>query len=360
MTTIWDPITVGRLRLPHRLALAPMTRSRANADGTPSALAVDYYTQRASLGLLISEGVQPSDDGQGYLNTPGIYRDDHVEAWRPIATAVHEAGGSIFLQLMHAGRMSHPDNTPHHRQSVGPSAIAAGVQLFTAAGMLELPAPRALGTDEVLATVDDFRTAAAAAIRAGADGVEIHAANGYILHQFLSPNANERTDQYGGSIENRTRFTLEVAAAVAREIGADRTGIRLSPGSGAGGLDEGVETNDLYRYLVAELAKLDLAYVHLLHTGDEGLLRDVRAAWPNTLLVLRAGRDRSAVQNDVEAGLADIAPVGRWALANPDLVERIRAGAEFNEPDRATFYGGGASGYTDYPTLATTTEGRRP
>jgi len=352
MTSIWDPITVGRMHLKNRLAMAPMTRSRAHADGTPGELAAEYYAQRATLGLLISEGVQPSDDGQGYLNTPGIYRDDHVRSWQPVLSAVHAAGGSMFLQLMHVGRMSHADNTPHHRQPVAPSAITPGVAMFTPTGMQPAPIPRALSTDEVRQTVADFRAAAAAAIRAGADGVEIHAANGYLLHQFFAPNANERTDEYGGQIENRARFALEVAAAVADEIGGDRTGIRISPGTGSGGLEEGPETNDLYRYLVAELAKLDLAYVHLLHTGDESLLSDLREAWPNTLLVLRAGRDRHDVQIDVEAGLADMAPIGSWALANPDIVARLKHGAEFNEPDRTTFYAGGAGGYTDYSTIA--------
>ena len=351
MTTIWDPTTIGKIKLSHRLAMAPMTRSRAYADGTPSELAAEYYSQRASLGLIITEGVQPSEDGQGYLNTPGIYTDAHVEGWRRITSAIHDAGAAVFMQVMHVGRMSHPDNTPHHRQPVAPSAIAPNQPMFTMTGAQDIPTPRALTVDEIAATVQDFRTAAAAAIRAGADGVEIHGANGYLLHQFFAPNANERTDQYGGSIENRARFAIEVAKGVAEEIGAERTGIRISPGIGLGGLDEGPETADLYRYLVSELAKLDLAYVNYLHIGDEDLLRDIRAAWPNTLLVLRDGRAREDVGIDVEAGLADIAPIASWALANPDVVERLKTGADFNEPDRASFYGGSAAGYTDYPFL---------
>ncbi|TDK26495.1 alkene reductase [Arthrobacter crusticola] len=351
MTNLWDPISFGNISLNHRLAMAPMTRSRANDDGTPGPLTAEYYTQRASLGLLITEGVQPSDDGQGYLNTPGIYTEAHVEGWREVTTAVHEAGASMFLQLMHAGRMSHPDNTPHHRTGVAPSAIAPGVPMFTRTGAQDIPAPRELSVEEIAATVQDFRTAAAAAIRAGADGVELHGANGYLLQQFFAPNANVRTDQYGGSVENRARFALEVARGVAEEIGPERTGIRLSPGLTLGGLDEGPESADLYRYLVGELAKLDLAYVHVLHIGDEDLLRDIRAAFPNTLLVLRAGRAREDVAVDVEAGLADIAPIASWALANPDVVERLRTGAELNEGNPATYYGGGAAGYTDYPVL---------
>jgi N-ethylmaleimide reductase len=355
MTTLWDPTTLGRLALPHRLALAPMTRSRAGADGVPGALAAEYYAQRASLGLLITEGVQPSDDGQGYMTTPGIYTDDHVAGWSAVADAVHAAGGSLFLQLMHAGRVSHPDNTPHHRRPVAPSAVDATIPMFTPSGMQPAPAPRALSTAEVRATVQDFRAAAAAAIRAGADGVEIHGANGYLVHQFFAGNANLRTDEYGGSIENRARFAIEVAAAIADEIGADRVGIRLSPGLTTGDIDEGADPGELYRYLVPELAKLDLAYVHLIHLGDDELLRDIRSAWPNTLLVLRVDRTRENLHSDVEAGLADIVPLGRLALANPDIVARLKSGAELNEADRSTFFAAGprgeAGGYTDYPTL---------
>jgi 2,4-dienoyl-CoA reductase-like NADH-dependent reductase (Old Yellow Enzyme family) len=351
MNNLWTPTTIGPLQLQHRLAMAPMTRSRANPDGTPGKLAAEYYAQRASLGLLITEGVQPSDDGQGYLTTPGIYTDRHVDGWRPVISAIHDAGASVFLQLMHAGLMAHPDNTPHHRQPVAPSAIASGIPMFTPTGMQQAPVPRALDIEEVRATVQDFRTAAAAAIRAGADGVEIHGANGYLVHQFFAPNANRRTDEYGGAIANRTRFALEVAAAIADEIGAERTGIRLSPGAPIGGLEEGPEGPDLYRHLVGELARLDLAYVHLFHFGNEELLRDIRAAWPNRLLLVRAGRTRENLQQDLEAGLADVLPIGTWALANPDIVRRLKTGAPLNEPDRATYFGGGAAGYTDYPAL---------
>ncbi|MGW2528910.1 alkene reductase [Streptomyces sp. NPDC001595] len=332
--------------------MAPMTRDRAQPDGTPTDLMARYYAQRASLGLLITEGTQPNEDGQGYLLTPGIHTAAQAAGWRKVADAVHEAGGHLFIQLMHVGRMSHPDNTPHHRRPVAPSEIASGEQMFTLAGMQDMPVPRALTTDEIRATVDDFRRAAALAVEAGADGVEIHGANGYLLHQFFAENANRRTDEYGGPIENRARFALEVAAAVAAEIGADRTGIRISPGLPIGGLVEGESGPDLYRYLVGELARLDLAYVHVMHIGDEELLRDIRAAWTGALLVNRAGRPREAIADDVEAGIADVATVGAFALANPDLVERVRTGAPLNEPDPATYYGGTEKGYTDYPTLS--------
>lgn len=205
--------------LPHRLALASMTRNRADADGTPGALVAEYYAQRASLGLLITEGTQPSDDGQGYLATPGIYTPEHIKRWRDVADAVHAGGGHLFIQLMHVGRISHPDNTPHHRQPVAPSPIAAEQDMFTPTGVQKTPVPRELTRDNINTVIGEFRHAAAPAIAAGADGVEIHAANGYLLHQFLSPNANHRTDEYGGSVENRSRFVVEVATAVAEEIG---------------------------------------------------------------------------------------------------------------------------------------------
>jgi 2,4-dienoyl-CoA reductase-like NADH-dependent reductase (Old Yellow Enzyme family) len=220
--------------------------------------------------------------------------------------------------------------------------------------MQTTPVPRALRTEEIPGIVEEFRTAAAAAIEAGADGVEVHAANGYLLHQFLSPSANHRTDDYGGSVENRARLSVEVAAAIAQEIGADRTGIRVSPAFPLGGLDEGDLDAVLaqYRHLVRELVPLELAYLHVHHRADDAVLRMIREEWPSTLLVARYGRTRETLADDVEAGLADIAPLGKFALANPDVVERLRAGAPFNDIDRATIYGGDAAGYTDYPALA--------
>ena len=342
MTDIWTPLKLGTIDLPHRFAMAPMTRSRAKADGTPGDLAPTYYAQRAGLGLLVSEGTQPSDDGQGYLATPGIYTDAHVEGWRAVASAVHAKGGHLFIQLMHVGRMSHPDNTPHHRQAVAPSAIAPGVGMFTATGMQPIPAPRAMTEEDISQTVDDFVLSARRAVEAGADGVEVHAANGYLIHQFLAPNANRRTDTYGGPIPNRIRFALEVTRAVAEAIGPDRTAIRLSPGATLGGLDEGPESAALYRSLVAELDGLGLAYLHLVQLGNEALLADIRKAWSGVLMVNRAGHRRDQIGADIAAGTADIESYAQMALANPDLVERIRTGAELNEVRKAFFYGGGA------------------
>ncbi|AKU14891.1 alkene reductase [Luteipulveratus mongoliensis] len=358
MTTLWNPTTVGTMQLPHRLAMSPMTRDRALPDGTPGPSAPRYYAQRASLGLLITEGTQPNDDGQGYLLTPGSYTDEHVRGWRAVADAVHDAGGHLAIQLMHTGRMSHPDNTPHHRQPVAPSAIAPGAQMFTGTGMQDIPEPRALTTEEVRTTVEDFRRAAARAVEAGADAVEIHGANGYLVQQFLAEGSNHRTDEYGGSPSARAQFAIEVTRALVEEIGAERTGLRLSPASAEGGvdhagIDEGETGRETYRHLISEIAPLRPAYLHLLHHGDELLLKEIRELWPTALLVNRPGRELDAIADDIDAGLADVVTVGAWALANPDLPERLRSGADLNEPDPATFYGGGDEGYVDYPTLAT-------
>lgn len=351
MNPLFTPVHVGRYTLSSRLVMAPMTRSRAAFDGTPGELATEYYERRASLGLIVTEGTQPSDDGQGYLMTPGIYTAAHIAGWRKITSAVHDKGGKIFIQLMHAGRMSHPDNTPHHRQGVAPSAIAPGAGMFTTTGMKDIPTPRALTTDEVRQTISDFRNAARSAIEAGADGIEIHGANAYLVQQFFAPSANTRTDEYGGSIENRAHFAIGVASAIAEEIGADRTAIRLSPGTKIWGIDEGAEAPDLYRYLVAELDKLGLAYLHIMHEGNETLLADIRQLWHQSLILNRPGRPRDQIGTDVASGLADLEAYGQMVLANPDFVARLKTSAAMNEADPKTYYGGGAEGYTDYPIL---------
>jgi N-ethylmaleimide reductase len=351
MSQLFRPVRIGRYTLPNRLVMAPMTRSRADRAGVPGELAATYYAQRAGVGLIVTEGTQPSDDGQGYLTTPGIYTDAHVAGWKKVTSAVHDKGGHIFIQLMHAGRMSHPDNTPHHRQGVAPSAIAPGTPMFTAKGMQDIPTPRALTPEEVRRTVRDFRSSARRAIEAGADGVEIHGANAYLVHQFFAPSANTRTDEYGGSIENRARFAIEVAAAIAEEIGADRTAIRLSPGTTMWGIDEGVEGPDLYRYLVGELDRLGLAYVHIMHQGNEPLLSDIRKLWKQPLILNRPGRPRDQIGSDVASGLADLEAYGQMVLANPDFVARLKANAPMNDADRNSFFGGAAQGYIDYPAL---------
>ncbi|MER9297288.1 alkene reductase [Mesorhizobium sp. M0621] len=352
MNQLFTSAPVGRYTLPNRLVMAPMTRSRAAFDGTPGELAAEYYAQRAGVGLIVTEGTQPSDDGQGYLSTPGIHTPAHVAGWQKITAAVHNKGGRIFIQLMHTGRMSHPDNTPHHRQSVAPSAIKPGTGMFTPTGLQDIPTPRALTIAEIQQTVADFRNAARLAIEAGADGVEIHGANAYLIQQFFAPSANTRTDAYGGSINNRARFAIEVATAIAEEIGADRTSIRLSPGTSMWGIDEGVEGPDVYRFLVAELDKLGLAYLHIMDQGNQPLLADIRKLWSGALILNRPGRAREQIGADVASGLADLEAYGQMVLANPDFVERLKSNAAMNSAVQATFYGGTALGYTDYPGLS--------
>ncbi|MFH4619848.1 oxidoreductase [Vibrio furnissii] len=352
MTTVFTPTKLGRYTLANRLAMAPMTRSRAQFDGTPGENATEYYAQRASIGLIVSEGTQPSDDGQGYLTTPGIYTDAHVAGWSKVTQAVHDKGGVFFVQLMHAGRMSHPDNTPHHRQGVAPSAIAPNTPMFTMTGMQDIPTPRELTVEEIQQTVQDFRYSAKRAIEAGADGVEIHGANAYLIQQFFAPSSNTRNDQYGGSIENRARFAIEIVQAIVDEIGADRTAIRLSPGTTLWGIDEGEEGPDLYRYLVAELNRFGLAYLHIMHQGNEPLLNDIRQLWDSTLVLNRPGKTRTDIGSDIESGLADIEAYGQMVLANPDFVTRLKTGEPMNIADHTTYFGGTDKGYTDYPSLS--------
>jgi N-ethylmaleimide reductase len=351
MDALWNSVDLGDIRLDQRLAMAPMTRSRSTPEGVPTPLNAEYYAQRASMGLVISEGTQPSDDGQGYLLTPGVYTDAQIEGWRRIIDAVHAGGGRFVIQLMHVGRISHPSNTPHGRQPLGPSAVQPQAKMFTTAGLQAMPEPKEMTKADIAQAVDEFRRSAAAAIRAGADGVEIHGANGYLLHQFLSSNANQRTDEYGGSIDNRARLVVEVAQAVASEIGPGRTGLRISPGNPFNDIAED-DVEDLYLTLVRRLAPLGLAYLHVVHGGDDALVSKIREAWPGPLVINRARADLKARIADLESGLADVVSIGSMALANPDLVYRIKNNLPLNDPDPATFYGGDAHGYTDYPAHA--------
>lgn len=351
MSKLFDEVRIGNFNLKNRIVMAPMTRSRALEDGTPSDLAVEYYGQRASVGLIISEGTQPSDDGQGYINTPGIYTQSHINGWKKITSKVHSEGGKLFIQLMHVGRVSHPDNTSHHRQAVAPSAIAPNTDIFTAKGMKGIPIPRELTEEEIKGIINEFRLAARSAIEAGADGVEIHGANGYLIQQFLSENANHRQDAYGGSIENRSRFAIEVAKAVVDEIGAERTGVRFSPGGTLNGIEEGETNIGLYRYLISELDKLNLTYLHVMHFGDEPLAREIRELWSRALLINRPGRPLEHLGVDLDSGVADAVTIGTWLISNPDMVERLKAGAPLNEPDLSTMYAGDAKGYIDYPSI---------
>lgn len=347
-----QPIQVGDTAAANRLFMAPLTRSRADADGTPSPLATQYYTQRAGAGLIISEATAVAETANGaYMNTPGIYTDRHQHGWAEIADSVHAAGGKMFVQLWHVGRMAHPDISGF--DPVAPSAIAADLLAHTPAGKKPLPTPRALDIAEISEIVGQFRAAARRAIDAGMDGVEIHGANGYLLHEFSSDVVNQRTDAYGGSPENRARFTAEVVEAVVDEIGAGRVGLRISPGNTAGDMSED-DTVGTYEALLERIAPLGLAYLHVLIDPAEHAFGVIRAVWSGTFILntgRNSGTDFSQLEGYAEWGAISAAAVGRAYLANPDLIDRLLLGAELNEPDVTTFYAPGPIGYTDYPSL---------
>jgi N-ethylmaleimide reductase len=333
--------------------MAPLTRSRAQADGTPSDLAAQYYAQRASAGIVITEATAVSHGANGaYLNTPGIYTERHQQAWGQIASAVHDEGGRIFVQLWHVGRMGHPDISGV--QPVAPSAVAADITAHTPGGKKPLVVPRALDTHEIPRVVAEFRAAARRAVDAGVDGVEIHGANGYLLHQFHSDVVNQRTDAYGGSAENRARLTAEVVEAVADEIGAGRVGLRISPGNGAGDVRE-IDTVAVYEALLDRIAPVGIAYLHVLIDPTQTTFGAIRALWPG-VFVLNTGRETDTdfcqLESFAQWGAVSAVAVGWAFLANPDLIERLIVGAELNEPDVPTFYSPGPAGYVDYPTLA--------
>lgn len=346
------PAVIGDVPTSNRLFMAPLTRSRAESDATPSELAALYYAQRASAGLIVSEATAVSRAANGaYPNTPGMFTDQHQRRWAGIADAVHAEGGRMFLQLWHVGRMGHPEIGGV--ETVAPSAIAAQMTAHTPTGRKPLPVPRALRTDEIAAIVADFRAAARRAVDAGMDGVEIHSANGYLLHEFLSDVTNRRNDIYGGSPQNRARFTAEVVEAVTAEIGAGRVGLRISPGNSAADMRE-VDEVSAYEALLNRIAALPLAYLHLVIEPTQPAFAVVRSLWERTL-VLNTPRTVKTnfceLENLVDWGVVGAVAVGRAYLANPDLIDRLRLGADLNEPDEATFYASGPVGYIDYPTL---------
>ncbi|MEV4171275.1 alkene reductase [Nonomuraea sp. NPDC049709] len=352
MMSLFHSYRLGDLTLPNRVVMAPMTRIRAAAGGLATPSMATYYAQRASAGLIVTEGVQPSLIGQSNPGTPGLHTDEQVAAWRPVTAAVHVNGGRIFAQLMHGGRVSHPDTTG--AQPVAPSAVPAAGKVFTPAGPRPAPTPRALDTAEMPEHVQAYAHAARRAVDAGFDGVELHGANGYLISQFLSSNANLRTDRYGGSVGNRIRFAVEAAAATVEAVGGHRTGIRLSPGGTFWGLEE-TDVPELYTALLTELARLGVAYVHLEATTDEETLVGLRRAWPGTLImnpVAGLGPEQTGrADADRWLGLgADLISFGRAFLANPDLVERLRSGLPIAPADEATYYQGGDAGYLTYPT----------
>ncbi|WP_036374115.1 alkene reductase [Micromonospora sp. ATCC 39149] len=352
MSTAFDNVTVGRHTLRNRVVMAPMTRSRAHGPGaSPTELMATYYAQRAGAGLIVTEGVQPSAIGQGYLATPGLHSAEQVAGWRRVTDAVHERNGVIFAQLMHVGRIAHPDNTG--LAPVGASAVPAAGTIFTPTGPQEHPTPEPLDAEGIRATIADFVAAARNAVDAGFDGVELHGANGYLLHQFLSTNANRRDDEYGGDVAGRIRLVVEVATAVAEAIGADRVGLRISP---ANPFNDIVEDGhrETYLALVDALAPLGLAYLHVAEGADTEFTPVLRRRWSGVLILnpyTPDGWTGPEALKLIEGGDADLISYGALFLANPDLPRRLAEGGPFNAPDYTTAYGGDHKGYTDYPGL---------
>jgi N-ethylmaleimide reductase len=362
MTTLFDPIRFGAISAANRIVMAPLTRDRAGPGHVPTPLMATYYEQRASAGLIVTEATQISPEGQGYLDTPGIYSAEQIAGWRRVTGAVHAQGGKIVLQLWHVGRISHVSLLPNGQPPVSSTARRANGKTFTAKGFEEVSEPRALRLDEMPRVVADYRRAARNAIDAGFDGVEVHGANGYLLEQFLRDSVNDRSDAYGGPKENRARLLLEVMQAVAAEIGADRTGLRLSPVTPANDAQQDSDAQGLFNFVVEQLAPLKLAFIHIIE-GATGGPRDVapfdyaalrarfkrgheHGAW-----VVNNGYTRAMAIEAVEGGAADLVAFGKLFISNPDLVRRLRDDAPLAPLNRDTLYGGGAEGYTDYPPL---------
>ncbi len=355
---LYSAYTLGSTRLANRIVMAPMTRSRA-INNIPNDLMVKYYSDRAEAGLIITEGTAPSPDGLGYARIPGLFNKEQVNAWKKVTDAVHEKGGKIFVQLMHTGRISHPLNLPDEGIVRGVSAVAAAnTQMYTdKQGLQPLPVPKEISIEEIADLIAEFVQSAKYAVEAGFDGVELHGANGYLLDQFLNSASNHRTDTYGGTPENRNRFVLEVAAAVADAIGKGKTGIRLSPFGAFNEMQADEHTEQQYIQLASGLKQTGIAYIHVVDHSSMGApavpqkLKDaVREAFGSTI-ILSGGYDAARAEADLEEGKGELVAFGRPLLANPDFVERIRIGAELNQPDFDTFYTPGEKGYNDYPVL---------
>jgi len=356
---LFDPVQLGPYRLSNRIVMAPMTRARAQDGDVPSPLAPEYYGQRASAGLIISEATQISPQGKGYAWTPGIYDAAQIEGWRAVTRAVHDKSGRIFLQLWHVGRISHPSLQPGHVLPVAPSAIAPRGKAFTETGFVPYVTPRALETEEIPGIVEDYRRGARNALAAGFDGVEIHAATGYLPEQFLRDSVNQRVDRYGGSRENRARFLLEVTEAAVEVWGGERVGVRLSPVSPGNDLAPDSDTEATYGHVVAALNAFNLAYLHVVEGVSQGPREAPNGFDPQILRRLfkglyigNNGYDLALAVEARRRNLIDLVAFARPFIANPDLVERLRTGAALAAFDRNTLYGGGAKGYTDYPPLA--------
>jgi len=357
-SVLLEPVTLGALALPNRVVMAPLTRCRAGDGNVPTDLMVEYYRQRATAGLIISEASQIAPEGQGYPHTPGIHSPEQVAGWRKVTAAVHDAGGRMVLQLWHVGRVSHSDYQPDGQLPVGPSAVAIPGEHRTPSGEKKpFETPRALTVDELPALVRAYADAARNAIDAGFDGVEIHGANGYLLDQFLRDGSNKRSDRYGGNVENRARLLLEVVEAVTAEVGAERTGLRLSPLQPANGMSDSAPWGT-FSYVIGALSAYPLAYLHIAGMGSDQPgaagpafdLNDLRNLWQGKMIV-NYRYDQPRAEAAIRDNHADAVAFGVPYIANPDLVERIRLDAVWNEADPDSFYGGDERGYTDYPTL---------
>jgi len=344
---LFEPLQLGNLKLSNRIFMAPMTRNRAKEDNVPSDMAAKYYRQRASAGLIVTEATQISTQGIGYIRTPGIHTEAQVEGWKKVTQAVHDEGGHIFLQLWHVGRVSHPDF--HNGElPVAPSAVDFEGKSYTPEGMKDVVTPRALETEEVKDIVEDYRQVAELAKQAGFDGVEVHGANGYLINQFLESHSNKRTDEYGGSLENRVRFLVEVTEAVIDVWGKDKVGVRLSPL----GTMSGMRTDELDVYYLAteKLNELGVAYLHITNGPNADSTAEIRKRFDN-ILINNGGFDQQSAIEELENQKVDAIAFGKLFLANPDLPKRFELDAPLNEWDSDTFYGGSAKGYIDYPTL---------
>lgn len=358
--SLFEDITMGRLRLKNRFVMNPMTRCRADEAGIANSLMAEYYAQRSGAGLIITEGIAPSANGKGYARIPGLWTSAQVDSWKIVTSAVHEAGGVIFAQLMHTGRVSHSANMTEGSKIVAPSALALEGQMYTdSQGMQDHPVPQEMTEADIIQAKEEFVQAAKNAMTAGFDGVELHGANGYLLEQFLSPDTNQRTDAWGGSIEKRMRFILEVAREAASAIGGENLGIRLSPYGTNSGMSAYPEVQETYLTLLAELAKEGLAYVHIAdHVAmgappiPDDFKRAMRASWPRTFFI-GGSFDQASAEKAVAEGLVDLVGMGRAFLANPDLVSRLESGLPLAAPDPNTFFTPGAQGYTDYASATT-------
>ena len=358
MSLLFSKTKLGSLTLQNDLVMCPLTRNRAPGN-VPNDLMVQYYTQRASAGLIITEGTSPSPNGLGYPRIPGIFSAEQVAGWKKITNAVHAGGTKMFIQFMHTGRIGHPLNLPAGAKVLAPSAVAAKGEIYTdAEGMKPLPTPHAMTEADIKTAIAEFAQAAKNALTAGFDGIELHGANGYLLEQFIRPNSNGRTDRYGGGIENRARFVIEVVNAVIAAIGKDKVGIRLSPFGVFNDMPLYPEMEADYTYLAQKLNAAGLLYIHLVDHSSMGAPKvpdSMKATFRSVFkgaLILSGGYNAARAESDLAAGKGDLIAVGKPFLANPDLVERWKTGAAVNAPDMATFYTPGPKGYTDYPTLA--------